>query len=120
MKPVSAIVDGLALSAAGLLLLTQVDAAGALIVLVLAAATAAAGQLPAGSASEMLDAAREAFTSGLNVVAAIGAVVFVAFAILAATALRDKGATGETADAHDTAGRADADASESHPEGVRA
>ena len=56
MKPVSAIVDGLALSAAGLLLLTQVDAAGALIVLVLAAATAAAGQLPAGSASEMLDA----------------------------------------------------------------
>ena len=84
----------------------------------IAAATSVARQLPVGSAFELLDTAREAFTSGLNVVAAIGAVVFVALAVLTVTAIRDKGAASETADAHDTA--AQAAASDSLPEEIRA
>ena len=47
-------------------------------------------------ADPLLDAASEAFTSGLNVVAAIGAVIFFALAVLTAVALRHVPPTGET------------------------
>ena len=66
-----------------------------------AAATAVAGQLPAPLGPELLDAASEAFTSGLNVVAAIGAVIFIALAVLTAVALRHVPPTGETKQAED-------------------
>jgi DHA2 family multidrug resistance protein-like MFS transporter len=85
-----------------------------------AAATAIAGQLPAPLGSKLLDAASEAFTSGLNVVAAIGAVIFIALAMLTAITLRDKGAASEAADAHHVAERANPTASDRHPEGIRA
>jgi DHA2 family multidrug resistance protein-like MFS transporter len=64
----------------------------------IAAATAVAGQLPAVPAALLLDAARAAFTAGLNVVAAIGAIIFIALAILIATALRRLHLGGEAAD----------------------
>jgi MFS transporter, DHA2 family, multidrug resistance protein len=54
----------------------------------LAGAVAAAGQLPAGVAGELLAAAREAFTSGMNTVAAGAAVVTLLFAVLAVVTLR--------------------------------
>jgi MFS transporter, DHA2 family, multidrug resistance protein len=66
-----------------------------------AAATAVAEQLPTPLGSELLDAASEAFTSGLNVVAAIGAVIFIALAVLTAVALRHVPPTGETKQAED-------------------
>ena len=49
----------------------------------IAAAVLAAGRLPAGPAAELLSAAREAFTAGLNVSAGVGATLFLALAILA-------------------------------------
>jgi DHA2 family multidrug resistance protein-like MFS transporter len=51
-------------------------------------AVSAAGELPGAAGSELLGAAREAFTSGLNVAAVVGAVLFAALAILTATTLR--------------------------------
>ncbi|GAA0971782.1 MFS transporter [Acrocarpospora macrocephala] len=52
-----------------------------------AAATAAAG-LTGGLGPELLDAARRAFTAGLNVSAVVGAGLFIALAVLAAVGLR--------------------------------
>jgi DHA2 family multidrug resistance protein-like MFS transporter len=49
-------------------------------------------------AALLLDVARAAFTAGLNVVAAIGAIIFIALAILIATALRRLHLGGEAAD----------------------
>ncbi|WP_240777553.1 MFS transporter [Nonomuraea basaltis] len=62
---------------------------------------AAVGQLPAGPASELFATARESFTSGLNVVAAVGAVVIIGVAFAVRVALRQKAAQAEevTADA---------------------
>jgi DHA2 family multidrug resistance protein-like MFS transporter len=54
----------------------------------IAGATAAAEQLPAGLGAELLEGAREAFTNGLNVVAGIGTVTVVIFAVLAVALLR--------------------------------
>lgn len=55
----------------------------------LAAATAAAQDLPEQIAAALLAPAREAFTAGMHVVAAISAVLLVGVAILAATVLRN-------------------------------
>jgi MFS transporter, DHA2 family, multidrug resistance protein len=54
----------------------------------IAAAVSVAGRLPAGPAAELLGAAREAFTAGLNAAAGVGAVLFLSLAILAAILLR--------------------------------
>ncbi|MCI4061239.1 MFS transporter [Micromonospora sp. R77] len=56
----------------------------------IAGATAVADKLPAGPAGQLLDAAREAFTSGLNVAATIGVVIFVVFTILTAVTMRQR------------------------------
>jgi MFS transporter, DHA2 family, multidrug resistance protein len=58
-----------------------------------ATATATARQLPAEAATELLHSARQAFTTGLNTAAVIGAIVFVALAVLAVTVLRHAGST---------------------------
>jgi DHA2 family multidrug resistance protein-like MFS transporter len=61
-----------------------VDAAGEGIT----AAVAAAQQLPGPLSADLLDAARAAFTAGLNVVGGVGAAIFLGLAITAAAALR--------------------------------
>jgi MFS transporter, DHA2 family, multidrug resistance protein len=55
----------------------------------LGGAVAAAGELPAALAADLLDAAREAFTLGLQVSAVASAVVALATAVFAAIVLRD-------------------------------
>ncbi|MCG5216655.1 MFS transporter [Streptosporangium sp. KLBMP 9127] len=52
-------------------------------------AVATAQQLPAALGADLLDAARTAYTSGLNTVAAIGAVVFLTLAALTIALLRN-------------------------------
>ncbi|MFF5110006.1 hypothetical protein [Streptosporangium sp. NPDC000509] len=47
----------------------------------------------AGDVPGLLDAARDAFTSGLNAVGATGAVIFIALALVAAITLRTPAAT---------------------------
>jgi DHA2 family multidrug resistance protein-like MFS transporter len=74
----------------------------------LASAVAAAEQLPAGVAAGVLESAREAFTSGLNVVAGVGMVALAIFAVAAVALLRETG-SGDQAPAADPAGRGDAD-----------
>jgi DHA2 family multidrug resistance protein-like MFS transporter len=59
------------------------------------AAVTAAGQLPGGLGTELLDAVRAAFTSGLNAVGGVGALIFVGLAILALTTLRRGGQSGQ-------------------------
>lgn len=61
----------------------------------IAGAVAAAQHLPAQAATELLEIARNAFTTGLNVVAAIGAAIVIALAILTATTLRNVRSSGE-------------------------
>ncbi len=61
----------------------------------IAGAAAAAQHLPGQLGAALLDAARDAFTSGLHAVAGVGAVVFVALAILAASLLRHVPPTGQ-------------------------
>ncbi|WP_440107733.1 MFS transporter [Streptosporangium sp. H16] len=56
----------------------------------LTGALSVAGEIPG-----LLDAARGAFTSGLNVVGAVGAVIFLALALTAAITLRTPGVTRE-------------------------
>jgi DHA2 family multidrug resistance protein-like MFS transporter len=51
-------------------------------------AVAAAGQLPAATAEQLLTSARDAFTSGLNAAAVVGMVLFLGLAALAGVALR--------------------------------
>jgi hypothetical protein len=80
---------GLALSVVGLLLLTRAGSSGALIVVALGVTVVAFGVGP------LLDAARNAFTAGLNVVAAVGALIFGALAILAVATLRHVPSVGE-------------------------
>ena len=54
----------------------------------LAGAVSVAGQLPETLGAELLGSARQAFAAGLNTVATLGVVVFVALAVIAATLLR--------------------------------
>ncbi|GAB3145066.1 MFS transporter [Micromonospora sonneratiae] len=54
----------------------------------LAGITAAAGRTPTGPVAELVENARAAFTTGLNVVGGVGAVLFLALAILAIATLR--------------------------------
>lgn len=54
----------------------------------LAAAVVAAGTLPGAEGEAMLRAVREAFTEGLHVTAAVGAIIVVGIAILAVSMLR--------------------------------
>ncbi|MEV7908470.1 MFS transporter, partial [Streptomyces anulatus] len=54
----------------------------------LAGATAAAADLPAGPAAQLLRAARDAFTGGLNTVGVIGVIAFAGLATLTASTLR--------------------------------
>jgi DHA2 family multidrug resistance protein-like MFS transporter len=61
----------------------------------LAGAAVAAGALPAELGVALLDAAREAFTSGMHVVAAVSAVLLVGVAVLVATLLRHVRPIGE-------------------------
>jgi MFS transporter, DHA2 family, multidrug resistance protein len=61
----------------------------------LAGAAAAAGALPAELGVALLDAAREAFTSGMHVVAAVSAVLLAGVAVLVATLLRHVRPIGE-------------------------
>jgi len=51
-------------------------------------ATASAGQLPAGVASDLLASAHEAFTSGLNIAAGVGSLLFLTLAVLAVAMFR--------------------------------
>jgi MFS transporter, DHA2 family, multidrug resistance protein len=69
----------------------------------LGGATTAAGQLPRQSAIVILGSARAAFTSGLDVVAAVSAVVVAALAVLSATRLRRVTPSSETADSEPAA-----------------
>ncbi|GAB2957240.1 MFS transporter [Micromonospora polyrhachis] len=62
----------------------------------LAGAIAASGQLSTGSAAALVDSARGAFTSGLNVVGGVGALLFLALAILAVATLRRVDPTGQS------------------------
>ena len=59
---------------------------------------------PGTAGSDLLGAAREAFTSGLNVAAVIGAVLFAALAILTATTLRHIRPSGADTEGADTEG----------------
>jgi len=58
------------------------------------AALTTAQHLPGPLGADLLDAARTAFTAGLDTVAGVGAVVFTALAVLAAVAFRHVPATG--------------------------
>ncbi|MFC4591404.1 MFS transporter [Sphaerisporangium corydalis] len=62
----------------------------------ISAALAAADQLPGQLATGLVDAARTAFTSGLNTVAAVGATIFLALAVLSVAILRDGGQPAPT------------------------
>ena len=61
----------------------------------LAGAVSAAGQLPTPLDTELLEGAREAFTTGLNIAAGVSTVLFVALAILAVALLRHVRPSGE-------------------------
>ena len=62
----------------------------------IAGAVSGAGHLRARLATDLLDAAHQAFTTALNTVAGISAIVFLGLAILAAVALRGVHPVGET------------------------
>ena len=62
----------------------------------IAGAVSAAQHLPGQLGAALLGTAREAFTSGLHAVAGVGAVVFVALAILAASVLHHVPPSGQT------------------------
>ena len=59
-------------------------------------AVSAAEQLPARLDAELLEGAREAFTTGLNTAAGVSTVLFVALAILVVILLRHLRPIGET------------------------
>ncbi len=62
-------------------------------------AVATAALLPGAAGAQLLTAAREAFTSGLNTAAAVGSVLFVALALLAVSTLRHLRPSAAAADA---------------------
>lgn len=74
-------------------------------------AIGAAAHLPPDAATGLLNTARDSFTAGLNVVAAVGAVLAVGLAILGVTVLRHARPTGEA----DTQQEADAAGEEADP-----
>lgn len=61
----------------------------------LGGAVGAAGQLPGGLGTTLLEVARDAFVQGMHLTAAIAAIVGIALAILAATVLRHLRPSGE-------------------------
>ncbi len=63
----------------------------------IAAAMSTAQQLTGSLGTDLIDVGRAAFTTGLNVVGAVGAVVFIGLAIVAATVLRRVGPIGQSA-----------------------
>ncbi|MBO3746825.1 MFS transporter [Streptosporangiaceae bacterium NEAU-GS5] len=65
------------------------------------AAFATAAHLPGSAAATLLDAARTAFTSGLNVVAAVGVLVFAGLTVSTAIVLRQIKPTGAPAPAEE-------------------
>ena len=60
----------------------------------IAGAVSVSGQLPGPVAGALLDSAREAFTSGMHVIAAVSAVIFVGLAVLTLVTLRHIPPTG--------------------------
>jgi DHA2 family multidrug resistance protein-like MFS transporter len=56
----------------------------------LAGAVQAAGSLPVAAGRELVAAAQEAFTTSMNVVAGVGAALFIALAITALRVLRER------------------------------
>ncbi|MDH2427580.1 MFS transporter [Sphaerisporangium sp. TRM90804] len=74
----------------------------------ISAALATAQQLPGQLASDLVDAARAAFTSGLNVVAVVGAAIFIGLALLSVTVLRGNDQPNQGPQAADEAARNDA------------
>jgi len=62
-------------------------------------ATNAAASLSAGVARDLLEIAREAFTTAMNMVAGIGSLIFVALILLVVVTLRRRGTPAADADA---------------------
>jgi DHA2 family multidrug resistance protein-like MFS transporter len=65
----------------------------------LAGATTAAGRLPDRLGTGLLDSAREAFTGGMHVAAAVSAILLVVVAVVVATLLRNAGREAEAPEA---------------------
>jgi MFS transporter, DHA2 family, multidrug resistance protein len=63
----------------------------------IAGAVSVSGQLPGPVAGALLDSAREAFTSGMHVIAAVSAVIFAGLAVLTLVTLRHIPPTGAAA-----------------------
>lgn len=74
----------------------------------LAGAVNVAGTLPAGAASELMTGAADAFTSGLNLVAAVAAVLFVGIAGVVSVLFRDL-VTGAGSEPEDVSAPAEPD-----------
>ncbi|HVF52104.1 MAG TPA: MFS transporter [Actinomycetota bacterium] len=74
----------------------------------LGGALAAAQELPAGPAAELVDAARSAFTEGLHIATMTGAVIAVAIAILVYAKLRNVPGSYQSGDTGDSPGDPDA------------
>jgi DHA2 family multidrug resistance protein-like MFS transporter len=83
-------------------------------------ATSAAGDLPDPLASNLLEAAREAFTTALDTVAVVSAIVLAGLAILAAVTLRRLRPLGEPSPGAEEAGRRPASVSEIAIDGLDA
>jgi len=78
---------------------TQVPDAGAEVAREsITGAAAVSDQLSVAVGGDLLDSAREAFTQGLNIAAAVGAVLFLVLAVLASRLFRHVRPYGETAD----------------------
>jgi DHA2 family multidrug resistance protein-like MFS transporter len=69
----------------------------------IAAAVLTAGRLPGQPGADLLETARAAFTTGLNAVAGVGAVLFVGLAVVSAVVLRRGTAGTDAAAAEATA-----------------
>jgi DHA2 family multidrug resistance protein-like MFS transporter len=67
------------------------SSAGSVALDSLAGAVHAAGALPGAAARELVSAAQGAFTTSLNVVAGVGATLFIVVAVVALRVLRDRG-----------------------------
>jgi DHA2 family multidrug resistance protein-like MFS transporter len=70
----------------------------------LSAALAEAAKLPAGAGTDLVDAARQAFTQGMHVAVGLGAVVTFLIAVIAACFLRSVHIETDAAGHHDTSG----------------
>lgn len=85
----------------------------------LAGATAEAERLPFALGAELLDAAKEAFTSGLNVVGAVSGVASAGLAVLAMVLLRHVRPSADVAGAQEAAAESDTfPASPGEPPGI--